>query len=96
VRRRLSLAAPLAADHQVGHARRPSCQVQRHSRCPCLLCAMPEGMQDTPASFRSVTPLVPVAPLQVADIKRANGLLSDNSMFARDFLAIPTQRLPLG
>lgn len=32
--------------------------------------------------------------LQVADIKRANGLLSDSAMFAKDKLLIPTQAMP--
>ena len=34
--------------------------------------------------------------LQVADIKRANGLLSDSAMFAKDTLLIPTRSLPVG
>ena len=34
--------------------------------------------------------------LQVSDIKRANGLLADSSMFARDTLLIPTRPLPVG
>jgi hypothetical protein len=33
--------------------------------------------------------------LQVSDIKRANGLLSESAMYARDFLLIPTKPLPL-
>ncbi|KAK9867163.1 hypothetical protein WJX84_006525 [Apatococcus fuscideae] len=32
----------------------------------------------------------------VSDIKRANGLLSDNSMFARDTLIIPSGPIPVG
>lgn len=32
--------------------------------------------------------------LQVADIKRANGLLSDSAMFAKDKLLIPTKAMP--
>lgn len=32
----------------------------------------------------------------VSDIKRANGLLSDSAMFARDTLLIPTKPLPVG
>ena len=34
--------------------------------------------------------------MQVADIKRANSLLSDSAMFARDSLLIPTRPLPMG
>ncbi len=34
--------------------------------------------------------------VQVSDIKRANGLLSDNSMFARDTLIIPSGPIPVG
>lgn len=30
----------------------------------------------------------------MADIKRANGLLSDSAMFAKDKLLIPTQAMP--
>jgi hypothetical protein len=33
---------------------------------------------------------------QVADIKRANGLLTDTAMFGRETVLIPTQQLPLG
>ncbi|KAK9815340.1 hypothetical protein WJX72_001978 [[Myrmecia] bisecta] len=32
----------------------------------------------------------------VSDIKRANGLLSDSAMFARDTLLIPTRSMPVG
>lgn len=32
----------------------------------------------------------------VADIKRANGLLSDTAMFAKDTLQIPTRSLSVG
>lgn len=32
----------------------------------------------------------------VADIKRANGLLSDTAMFAKDTLLIPTRSLSVG
>ena len=32
----------------------------------------------------------------VADIKRANGLLSDTAMFAKDTLLIPTRSLCIG
>lgn len=35
-------------------------------------------------------------PLQVSDIKRANGLLSDSAMFARDTVLIPTRPIPIG
>jgi hypothetical protein len=34
--------------------------------------------------------------LQVGDIKRANGLLSDSAMFAREFINIPTRQMPIG
>lgn len=34
--------------------------------------------------------------VQVSDIKRANGILSDNAMFAREFIKIPTAQLPIG
>ena len=34
--------------------------------------------------------------MQVADIKRANGLLSDTAMFAKDCLLIPTRSMPIG
>ncbi|KAK9802986.1 hypothetical protein WJX73_004393 [Symbiochloris irregularis] len=34
--------------------------------------------------------------VSVSDIKRANGLLSDTAMFAKDTLLIPTQALPVG
>ena len=33
---------------------------------------------------------------QVSDIRRANGLLSDNFIHARDTLLIPKQPLPVG
>ncbi len=33
---------------------------------------------------------------QVSDIKRANGLLADSAMFAKDTLLIPTRPLPVG
>lgn len=33
---------------------------------------------------------------QVSDIKRANGLLSDTAMFARDSLVIPLRSMPVG
>ena len=33
---------------------------------------------------------------QVSDIKRANGLLSDTGMFAKDTLLIPTQAMAIG
>lgn len=32
---------------------------------------------------------------QVSDIKRANGILSDNAMFAREHVKIPTGTMPL-
>lgn len=32
---------------------------------------------------------------QVSDIKRANGILSDNAMFAREHVKIPTGSIPL-
>lgn len=34
--------------------------------------------------------------ISVGDIKRANGLLSDTAMYARDTILIPNQHLPLG
>eukprot|EP00882_Tetradesmus_deserticola_P010968 GHRQ01011602.1.p1 GENE.GHRQ01011602.1~~GHRQ01011602.1.p1 ORF type:complete len:271 (+),score=48.08 GHRQ01011602.1:340-1152(+) len=34
--------------------------------------------------------------ITVSDIKRANGILSDNAMFAREFIKIPTTQLPIG
>uniref|UniRef100_A0A383WL34 LysM domain-containing protein n=1 Tax=Tetradesmus obliquus TaxID=3088 RepID=A0A383WL34_TETOB len=34
--------------------------------------------------------------ITVSDIKRANGILSDNAMFAREFVKIPTAQLPIG
>lgn len=34
--------------------------------------------------------------MQVSDIKRANGLLADSAMFAKDTLLIPTRPLPVG
>ena len=48
-------------------------------------------------------PQHPIAPVlssavccfQVSDIKRANGILSDNAMFAREHVKIPTGSLPL-
>jgi hypothetical protein len=33
--------------------------------------------------------------VQVSDIKRANGILSDNAMFAREHIKIPTGSIPL-
>jgi hypothetical protein len=33
--------------------------------------------------------------LQVSDIKRINGILSDNAMFAREFIKIPTGQVPM-
>jgi len=33
---------------------------------------------------------------QVSDIKRANGLLSDSAMFARDSVLIPTRPIVIG
>ncbi|KAI8471893.1 MAG: hypothetical protein J3K34DRAFT_520248 [Monoraphidium minutum] len=33
--------------------------------------------------------------IHVSDIKRANGLLSDSAMFAREFILIPTKQLPM-
>ena len=40
------------------------------------------------------TPKTVLCLLQVSDIKRANGLLSDSAMFAKDKLLIPTQAMP--
>ncbi|DBA83999.1 hypothetical protein WJX77_002401 [Trebouxia sp. C0004] len=34
--------------------------------------------------------------VSVADIKRANGLLSDTAMFAKDYLLIPSKSMPIG
>ena len=34
--------------------------------------------------------------VQVSDIKRANGLLADSAMFAKDTLLIPTRPMPIG
>jgi LysM repeat protein len=34
--------------------------------------------------------------VQVSDIKRANGILSDNAIFARELIKIPTAQLPIG
>ncbi|KAF6257014.1 hypothetical protein COO60DRAFT_49052 [Scenedesmus sp. NREL 46B-D3] len=34
--------------------------------------------------------------ITVSDIKRANGILSDNAFFAREFIKIPTTQLPIG
>ena len=34
--------------------------------------------------------------VQVSDIKRANGLLSDTGMYAKDTLLIPTQAMAVG
>jgi hypothetical protein len=34
--------------------------------------------------------------MQVSDIKRANGLLSDSAMFARDNILIPTRPIVIG
>lgn len=39
---------------------------------------------------------LPLTYLQVSDIKRANGLLSDTAMFAKDQLLIPTRSIPIG
>ena len=33
---------------------------------------------------------------QVADIKRANGLLSDTAMFAKEYLLIPSKSMCVG
>lgn len=33
--------------------------------------------------------------LQVSDIKRVNGILSDNAMFAREHIKIPTGSVPM-
>lgn len=33
---------------------------------------------------------------QVADIKRANGLLSDTAMFAKEYLLIPSKSMSVG
>lgn len=34
-------------------------------------------------------------PLQVTDIKRINGILTDNAMFAREYIKIPTGQVPM-
>jgi hypothetical protein len=34
--------------------------------------------------------------ISVADIKRANGLLTDASLFARDYVSIPTKQMAVG
>lgn len=49
-----------------------------------------------PTEFGTNRPRAPSACTQVSDIKRANGLLSDTAMFARDTLLIPTRPLPVG
>ena len=40
--------------------------------------------------------MYPADVLQVADIKRANSLLSDSAMFAKDTVLIPTQKMTCG
>lgn len=36
-----------------------------------------------------------LTPPQVSDIKRVNGILSDNAMFAREHIKIPTGSVPM-
>lgn len=63
-------------------------------RCNCALAA--RSSPPAPTELGANRPRAPSACTQVSDIKRANGLLSDTAMFARDTLLIPTRPLPVG
>ena len=59
--------------------------------CPCLQCTSRHVCLFYTSSLVFYQD---ACSLQVADIKRANGLLSDSAMFAKDKLLIPTQAMP--
>ena len=73
-------------------------------RCLNAVAVCPVGARPSCVGFVVAAPLLTrwlcgiccLPYVQVSDIKRANGLLADTAMFAKDTLLIPTRPLPVG
>lgn len=85
------------ADQQDRQPCRARHQVQCVGECILALC-MVAGWAQLACSVGCMQYLTCLCfmRVQVSDIKRANNLLSDTGMFAREFVLIPTQQLPVG
>ncbi len=92
---RLDTMAGLAVKYNVTvrHGRAPFAE---GALCPSLCSFLPSLHLESLAVRGGVLHRVWCLTMQVSDIKRANGLLSDSAMFARDNILIPTRPIVIG